>query len=245
MHHSDTLKANIWGDNSCWDHLRWVALPPGGWHAWVLPAHRVTCHDVCRMYQVVLVCLYKSHCVKRHAVSSCLFSDGVHWHQPAVFHSRLGAQRTVSIFSFFESFFFPSVKTVLSVWYQVDQHNSQQTEALEILENQDETPVSSVPIYKLPSLLFCFILSLNPIVPKIFNYFSISSREGMIYKRSGGHRIPGMNCCGHSQACYRWSKRCVVTSVLMCFLSLSLSISLYLRPSSFFCLCLFYSPSLF
>uniref|UniRef100_A0A3Q1EVN3 Phospholipase n=1 Tax=Acanthochromis polyacanthus TaxID=80966 RepID=A0A3Q1EVN3_9TELE len=34
--------------------------------------------------------------------------------------------------------------------------------------------------------------------------------EGMIYKRSGGHRIPGMNCCGHSQACYRWSKRTLV-----------------------------------
>ncbi|CAL8285496.1 unnamed protein product [Lota lota] len=34
--------------------------------------------------------------------------------------------------------------------------------------------------------------------------------EGMVYKRSGGHRIPGMNCCGHSQACYRWSKRWLV-----------------------------------
>ncbi|KAA8581970.1 hypothetical protein FQN60_008710, partial [Etheostoma spectabile] len=34
--------------------------------------------------------------------------------------------------------------------------------------------------------------------------------EGMIYKRSGGHRIPGMNCCGQSQACYRWSKRTLV-----------------------------------
>ncbi|KAJ8409628.1 hypothetical protein AAFF_G00230290 [Aldrovandia affinis] len=34
--------------------------------------------------------------------------------------------------------------------------------------------------------------------------------EGMVYKRSGGHRIPGMNCCGHSQVCYRWSKRWLV-----------------------------------
>uniref|UniRef100_A0A1A8N017 Phospholipase n=1 Tax=Nothobranchius pienaari TaxID=704102 RepID=A0A1A8N017_9TELE len=34
--------------------------------------------------------------------------------------------------------------------------------------------------------------------------------EGMIYKRSGGHRIPGLNCCGHGQACYRWSKRWLV-----------------------------------
>ncbi|KAI5086799.1 phospholipase D1 [Silurus meridionalis] len=32
----------------------------------------------------------------------------------------------------------------------------------------------------------------------------------MVYKRSGGHRIPGMNCCGHSQICYRWSKRWLV-----------------------------------
>ncbi|KAF7700455.1 hypothetical protein HF521_003413 [Silurus meridionalis] len=34
--------------------------------------------------------------------------------------------------------------------------------------------------------------------------------EGMVYKRSGGHRIPSMNCCGHSQICYRWSKRWLV-----------------------------------
>ncbi|MBN3326804.1 PLD1 Phospholipase, partial [Atractosteus spatula] len=34
--------------------------------------------------------------------------------------------------------------------------------------------------------------------------------EGMIQKRSGGHRIPGLNCCGHSQVCYRWSKRWLV-----------------------------------
>uniref|UniRef100_A0A8C5FAI2 Phospholipase n=1 Tax=Gadus morhua TaxID=8049 RepID=A0A8C5FAI2_GADMO len=35
-------------------------------------------------------------------------------------------------------------------------------------------------------------------------------QEGMVYKRSGGYRIPGMNCCGHSKACYRWSKRWLV-----------------------------------
>ncbi|XP_015216770.2 phospholipase D1 isoform X3 [Lepisosteus oculatus] len=34
--------------------------------------------------------------------------------------------------------------------------------------------------------------------------------EGMVQKRSGGHRIPGLNCCGHSQVCYRWSKRWLV-----------------------------------
>uniref|UniRef100_A0A673MUF7 Phospholipase n=1 Tax=Sinocyclocheilus rhinocerous TaxID=307959 RepID=A0A673MUF7_9TELE len=34
--------------------------------------------------------------------------------------------------------------------------------------------------------------------------------EGMVLKRSGGHRIPGLNCCGHSKMCYRWSKRWMV-----------------------------------
>ncbi|XP_041824546.1 phospholipase D1 [Melanotaenia boesemani] len=34
--------------------------------------------------------------------------------------------------------------------------------------------------------------------------------EGMVLKRSGGHRIPGINCCGHSKMCYRWSKRWLV-----------------------------------
>lgn len=34
--------------------------------------------------------------------------------------------------------------------------------------------------------------------------------EGMVHKRSGGHRIPGLNCCGHSKMCYRWSKRWMV-----------------------------------
>lgn len=55
----------------------------------------------------------------------------------------------------------------------------------------------------------------SDILCKCFILYFVSSREGMIYKRSGGHRIPGMNCCGHSQACYRWSKRCVVTSVFV------------------------------
>uniref|UniRef100_A0A8C5CEA4 Phospholipase n=1 Tax=Gadus morhua TaxID=8049 RepID=A0A8C5CEA4_GADMO len=36
------------------------------------------------------------------------------------------------------------------------------------------------------------------------------SREGMVLKRSGGHRIPGMNCCGRTKMCYRWSKRWLV-----------------------------------
>uniref|UniRef100_A0A8C5HTY6 Phospholipase n=1 Tax=Gouania willdenowi TaxID=441366 RepID=A0A8C5HTY6_GOUWI len=47
--------------------------------------------------------------------------------------------------------------------------------------------------------------------------------KGMIYKRSGGHRIPGMNCCGHTQACYRWSKRWLVVKD---------SCLLYMKPDS-------------
>ncbi|KAM3823440.1 phospholipase D2 isoform 2-T3 [Vipera latastei] len=47
--------------------------------------------------------------------------------------------------------------------------------------------------------------------------------EGMILKRSGGHRIQGLNCAGHHQICYRWSKRWLV--VKEAFL-------LYLKPES-------------
>uniref|UniRef100_A0A3P9K1M0 Phospholipase n=1 Tax=Oryzias latipes TaxID=8090 RepID=A0A3P9K1M0_ORYLA len=34
--------------------------------------------------------------------------------------------------------------------------------------------------------------------------------EGPIYKRSGGHRIQGLNCFGHHQFCLRWSQRWLV-----------------------------------
>ncbi|KAF6096182.1 phospholipase D2 [Phyllostomus discolor] len=34
--------------------------------------------------------------------------------------------------------------------------------------------------------------------------------EGVIRKRSGGHRVPGLTCCGRDQVCYRWSKRWLV-----------------------------------
>uniref|UniRef100_A0A3P8ZPJ5 Phospholipase n=1 Tax=Esox lucius TaxID=8010 RepID=A0A3P8ZPJ5_ESOLU len=47
--------------------------------------------------------------------------------------------------------------------------------------------------------------------------------EGMIHKRSGGHRIPGLNCCGHSEACYRWSKRWLVVKD---------SFLLYMKPDT-------------
>uniref|UniRef100_H2U5X9 Phospholipase n=1 Tax=Takifugu rubripes TaxID=31033 RepID=H2U5X9_TAKRU len=47
--------------------------------------------------------------------------------------------------------------------------------------------------------------------------------EGLIYKRSGGHRIPGMNCCGQNQVCYRWSKRWLVVKD---------SCLIYMKPDS-------------
>ncbi|XP_051902928.1 phospholipase D2 [Hippocampus zosterae] len=34
--------------------------------------------------------------------------------------------------------------------------------------------------------------------------------EGPIFKRSGGHRVQGLNCIGHHQICYRWSRRWLV-----------------------------------
>uniref|UniRef100_A0A3Q4HWE4 Phospholipase n=1 Tax=Neolamprologus brichardi TaxID=32507 RepID=A0A3Q4HWE4_NEOBR len=34
--------------------------------------------------------------------------------------------------------------------------------------------------------------------------------EGYILKRSGGHRILGLNCIGHHQICFRWSRRWLV-----------------------------------
>uniref|UniRef100_A0A8C6TEJ3 Phospholipase n=1 Tax=Neogobius melanostomus TaxID=47308 RepID=A0A8C6TEJ3_9GOBI len=39
----------------------------------------------------------------------------------------------------------------------------------------------------------------------------------------GGHRIPGLNCCGRSQVCYRWSKRWLVVKD---------SFLLYMKPDS-------------
>ncbi|KAG7457129.1 hypothetical protein MATL_G00243220 [Megalops atlanticus] len=47
--------------------------------------------------------------------------------------------------------------------------------------------------------------------------------EGMVHKRSGGHRIPGTNCCGHSKVCYRWSKRWLVVKD---------SFLLYMKPDT-------------
>ncbi|KFR15043.1 Phospholipase D1 [Opisthocomus hoazin] len=47
--------------------------------------------------------------------------------------------------------------------------------------------------------------------------------EGLIMKRSGGHRIPGLNCCGQGRVCYRWSKRWLVVKD---------SFLLYMKPDS-------------
>ncbi|KAL6097527.1 pld1 [Pungitius sinensis] len=47
--------------------------------------------------------------------------------------------------------------------------------------------------------------------------------EGMVLKRSGGHRVPGLNCCGRSRVCYRWSKRWLVVKD---------SFLLYMKPDS-------------
>lgn len=148
----------------------------------------------------IVVCPYKSHSVKPLVVSSRLLSDGVHWRQPDVLHSRLGTQRTVSIFPSFLSLPRPETTTDLG-----------------------QTLYKLVSYYKCRNNVCC-----------------VSSREGMIYKRSGGHRIPGMNCCGHSQACYRWSKRCAVTSVLV-FHSVTVSVFV-LCLSLIICLYFLYSP---
>uniref|UniRef100_A0A8B9TPS1 phospholipase D n=1 Tax=Anas platyrhynchos TaxID=8839 RepID=A0A8B9TPS1_ANAPL len=45
----------------------------------------------------------------------------------------------------------------------------------------------------------------------------------MVMKRSGGHRIPGLNCCGQGRMCYRWSKRWLVVKD---------SFLLYMKPDS-------------
>ncbi|XP_030311958.1 phospholipase D1 isoform X1 [Calypte anna] len=47
--------------------------------------------------------------------------------------------------------------------------------------------------------------------------------EGFIMKRSGGHRIPGLNCCGQGRMCYRWSKR---------WLLVKDSFLMYMKPDS-------------
>ncbi|XP_072006076.1 phospholipase D2 isoform X2 [Engystomops pustulosus] len=51
----------------------------------------------------------------------------------------------------------------------------------------------------------------------------IKGLEGFVLKRSGGHRVQGINCFGHHQICYRWSKRWFVVKD---------SFLLYITPDS-------------
>lgn len=44
----------------------------------------------------------------------------------------------------------------------------------------------------------------------VFVCLFVCLREGYILKRSGGHRIQGLNCIGHHQFCFRWSRRWLV-----------------------------------
>lgn len=46
----------------------------------------------------------------------------------------------------------------------------------------------------------------------VCNISSMSTyrREGPISKRSGGHRLLGLNCAGHHRFCFRWSSRWLV-----------------------------------
>uniref|UniRef100_A0A4W3JUD5 Phospholipase n=1 Tax=Callorhinchus milii TaxID=7868 RepID=A0A4W3JUD5_CALMI len=73
-----------------------------------------------------------------------------------------------------------------------------------------------------PCLSEHHILLVNVLGSKCELSFAIG-REGMIVKRSGGHRIPGLNCCGRHRVCYRWSKRWMVIKD---------SFLLYMRPSN-------------
>jgi len=57
-----------------------------------------------------------------------------------------------------------------------------------------------------PLLLTCISATLLLVFVCLFVYL----REGYILKRSGGHRIQGLNCIGHHQFCFRWSRRWLV-----------------------------------
>uniref|UniRef100_A0A8C9TPR5 Phospholipase n=1 Tax=Scleropages formosus TaxID=113540 RepID=A0A8C9TPR5_SCLFO len=71
---------------------------------------------------------------------------------------------------------------------------------------------------------FPFVLSLHHGSSSLSLFLSPSFlSEGMVQKRSGGHRIPGLNCCGRSKVCYRWSKR---------WLLVKDSFLLYVKPDS-------------
>uniref|UniRef100_A0A8C5B8Z3 phospholipase D n=1 Tax=Gadus morhua TaxID=8049 RepID=A0A8C5B8Z3_GADMO len=62
----------------------------------------------------------------------------------------------------------------------------------------------------------CFVLYLFQLefldvsALSFINDLGAKGLEGPIFKRSGGHRIQGLNCIGHHQFCYRWSRRWLV-----------------------------------
>uniref|UniRef100_A0AAX7TC14 Phospholipase n=1 Tax=Astatotilapia calliptera TaxID=8154 RepID=A0AAX7TC14_ASTCA len=68
---------------------------------------------------------------------------------------------------------------------------------------------SSKVVYK--SLYFVLQLEFLSISPLSFvSDLGPKGLEGYILKRSGGHRILGLNCIGHHQICFRWSRRWLV-----------------------------------
>uniref|UniRef100_A0A8D3D819 Phospholipase n=1 Tax=Scophthalmus maximus TaxID=52904 RepID=A0A8D3D819_SCOMX len=97
---------------------------------------------------------------------------------------------------------------------------------------------SCCQVFKKRILMICSNGKLNILIVVIFQmeFIDVSQlsfihdlgpkglyEEGMVLKRSGGHRIPGLNCCGHSRMCYRWSKRWLVVKD---------SFLMYMKPDS-------------
>uniref|UniRef100_A0A7N8XHY4 Phospholipase n=1 Tax=Mastacembelus armatus TaxID=205130 RepID=A0A7N8XHY4_9TELE len=80
-----------------------------------------------------------------------------------------------------------------------------------------------MPMYRNYHATVRMTLGFKKVLPHILESFEKPHKEGMVLKRSGGHRIPGMNCCGHSKMCYRWSKRWLVVKD---------SFLLYMKPDS-------------
>ncbi|XP_067850976.1 phospholipase D1-like isoform X2 [Heptranchias perlo] len=82
------------------------------------------------------------------------------------------------------------------------------------------TKLLKMPMYRnyYPTMEFIAVSQLS-----FIHHLGPKGLEGFVMKRSGGHRIPGLNCCGRSQVCYRWSKR---------WLALKDSFLLYMKPDS-------------
>uniref|UniRef100_UPI00398E7DEE phospholipase D1-like isoform X2 n=1 Tax=Pristiophorus japonicus TaxID=55135 RepID=UPI00398E7DEE len=82
------------------------------------------------------------------------------------------------------------------------------------------TKLLKMPMYRnyYPTMEFIGVSQLS-----FIHHLGPKGLEGFVMKRSGGHRIPGLNCCGRSQICYRWSKR---------WLSVKDSFLLYTKPDT-------------